>query len=166
MRNFGSGGVTCSDVIVNGGFESDEGWEILETSYPAGYTSTLAYTGSRSMRVGIPAGLSGGGKCTYSAVAQTITLTTGYSATLRYWVYPVYEDADEGDLQYVWLVDGYGTTHILNQARENLAGWVERELDLSTFAGQTVSLRFSVMNDGDDDTSALYVDDVALEVCP
>ena len=160
------GGPTCTDVIVNGGFESDAGWEILDTSYPAIYTSTLAHTGARSVRVGIPAGLPGGGKRTYSAVAQTITLTAGYSATLRYWVYPVYEDGDEGDLQYVWLVDGYETTHILSTARDDLAGWVERELDLSAFAGQTVSLRFSVMNDGDDDTAAMYVDDVVLEVCP
>ncbi|HEC33886.1 MAG TPA: hypothetical protein ENI37_04140 [Chloroflexi bacterium] len=166
LQQYGEAPPPCSDIIVNGGFESDAGWEVLATSYPAGYTTTPTHTGLRSMRIGIPAGLPGGGKRTYSAVAQTLTLPAGHSATLYYWVYPIYEDADDGDLQYVWLVDGYGTTHILSTARENLAAWVERELDLSAFAGQTVSLRFSVRNDGNDDTAVTYLDDVRVEVCP
>jgi bacillopeptidase F (M6 metalloprotease family) len=45
-------------------------------------------------------------------------------------------------------------------------GWVWREYDVSAYLGQTVTLVIGAKNDGDDDTAAMYVDEVALEVCP
>jgi len=165
LRKYAPEPPTCTDVVVNGGFETDAGWEILNVSYPAAYTTTLVHTGARSMRVGIPADRPGMTTTTYSAISQAVVLTPGLAVTLRYWVYPVYEDADEGDLQYVWLVDGSGTTHLLDTFRENLAAWTEREVDLSAFAGQEVSLRFSVRNDGDDDTAMMLLDDVRVTAC-
>lgn len=166
LRDYWEEPAPCTNLIDNGGFEYDSAWEVLDTSYHAGYSTSMAHGGSRSMRVGIPAGLSGGGEQTYSAVAQMVTVPSHCTATLRYWVYPVYEDADLGDLQYVWVVDSDDEIHFIHTSRDNLSGWLEHELDLSEFAGQTISLRFSVMNDGDDDTAAMYVDDVVLEVCP
>jgi hypothetical protein len=166
LRRFQVEPETCMDVIVNGGFETDAGWTIMQVSYPAAYTTMMSYAGARSARVGIPSGSPGGGAVTYSAISQTIALPPGYSATLQYWVYPVFEDQDDGDLQYAWLVDAYDEIRYLRRARENLMAWVEREVDMSAFAGQTVSLRFSVMNDGDDDTAVTYLDDVRVLVCP
>ena len=156
----------CTDAIVDGGFESDAAWAIVDTGYLAAYTTTVVHTGARSVRVGIPADRPGGSSTTYSSISQTVTLTAGCAATLRYWVYPIYEDADDGDWAYVWLVDGFGDTHFLRTGRENLAAWVEREADLSAFAGQTVRLHFSVRNDGDDDTAVTYLDDVRVVLCP
>ena len=158
--------VVCTDVLVNGGFETDAGWRIMQVSYPAAYTTTMAYAGTRSARVGIPSDRPGGGAVTYSAISQTIALPSGHSAMLKYRVYPVYEDIDEGDKQYAWLVDAYGETHFLHTSRDNLMTWVAREVDMSAFAGQTVSLRFSVKNDGDNDTAVTYLDDVRVWVCP
>jgi N-acetylmuramoyl-L-alanine amidase len=167
LREFGLPPPACSDLIVNGGFETDEGWQIVDTSYPAAYTTTLAYEGARSMRVGIPVGRPGlpNGPYSYSSVSQTVSLPPGYQATLRYWVYPVYEATDYEDWQYVWLRYD-GSAHLLYTARENLAAWVEREVDLTAFAGQTVKLHFSVRNDEDDDTAVMYLDQVRVEVCP
>jgi hypothetical protein len=156
----------CTDVIVDGGFEAETAWTIVDTSYPAAYTSTVVHTGARSMRVGIPADRPGGASTTYSSISQTVTLGEGWEAALRYWVYPVYEDGDEGDLAYVWLVDEFGATHFLWTGRENLAAWREMEVDMSSFAGQTVRLHFSVRNDGDDDTAVTYLDDVRVVACP
>jgi hypothetical protein len=41
-----------------------------------------------------------------------------------------------------------------------------RQYDLSAYVGQTVTIYIGTVNDGDDYTSALYVDDVKVEVCP
>jgi hypothetical protein len=166
LRGFAAEPDPCTDLIVNGGFETDAGWTLMQVSYPAAYTTTMAYEGARSMRVGIPSGRTGGGTVTYSAISQTITLPSDMDATLRHRVYPVYQDIDEGDKQYAWVVDAYDQTHFLYTTRDNLMAWVLREADLSAFAGQTVSLRFSVKNDGDDDTAVTYLDDVRVIVCP
>ncbi len=156
----------CADVIVDGGFETGEGWQIVETSYAAGYANDLVRSGDRSMRVGIPPGQAGGGAITYSSISQTVALPAGSTATLRYWIYPIYQDDDDEDLQYVWLVDAAGTTQVLATSRDDGWGWDEHTLVLSAFAGQTIRLHFSVKNDGDSDVATIYLDDVRLEVCP
>ncbi|MEA3342264.1 MAG: hypothetical protein U9R15_20040, partial [Chloroflexota bacterium] len=52
-RNFspggGGGGGPCVEVILNGGFEKDEGWVLNH----AVYTTTHVYSGTRSARVGV-----------------------------------------------------------------------------------------------------------------
>ena len=116
------------------------------------------------MRVGILPDQSGGGTISYSSISQTVALPAGSRATLRYWIYPIYQD-DDGDLQYVWLVDAAGTTRHLATSRDDGWAWDERILDLSAFAGQTIRLHFSVKNDGDGDVATIYLDDVRLEVC-
>ena len=40
------------------------------------------------------------------------------------------------------------------------------EYDMSGYLGQTVTLYIGTYNNGDDDTAAMYIDDVTLEVCP
>jgi len=167
LRGYTGPAPGCNDLIVNGGFENSDVWEIVDTAYLAGYTTDQAHTGARSMRVGIPPDSSGVVSVTYSSISQTLSVPAGYTATLRYWTYPICQDPAGEDLQYVWLVDGGGETRYLTPlVCENLHAWDERELDLTPYAGQTVSLRFSVKNDGDDRVATTYLDDVRVEVCP
>jgi bacillopeptidase F (M6 metalloprotease family) len=56
--------------------------------------------------------------------------------------------------------------HSLDQWHSEAGIWGQREYDLSAFLGQTVTLYVGTRNDGDDDTAAMYVDDVMLDVCP
>jgi hypothetical protein len=48
---------------------------------------------------------------------------------------------------------------------ENLAYWLSRQFDLTNFRGQAISVLFGAANDGWNGNTALYVDDVYLEVC-
>jgi bacillopeptidase F (M6 metalloprotease family) len=48
----------------------------------------------------------------------------------------------------------------------NAQTWEARELDLSAYAGQEVTLFFGVKNDGDEEGAALYLDDLFVEACP
>jgi len=110
--------------------------------------------------------MTGGDQTIYSSVMQVVTLTEGSSATLSLWVYPIGEGGDTGDYHYIGVLDSEGVYHALDHWRSDAQAWELRQYDLSAYVGQTVTIYIGTVNDGDDDTSALYVDDVALEVCP
>jgi len=164
-HNFESGGNTCTDVLVNGGFESDEGW-VLNLLATYNNDSTYVHSGAWSMQVGIPEGEPGGGAPIYSSVSQQVTLTAGTNATLSLWIYCISEGNDSGDQHYITLYDQWGGHHVLDTTTTHKPEWVPRQYDLSPYLGQTVTLYIGAKNDGDDDTAALYVDDVMLEICP
>ena len=169
LRHFGEPQVSCPDVIVDGGFETGQGWTIVGTSYLAGYTEDVAHSGARSVRIGIPPGETGGISVTYSSISQTVSILAGSAATLHYWTYPICEDPAGGGAQYVWLVDAAGETQVLTPRPfpcEDLRAWDERHIDLSSFAGQTIRLHFSVKNGRGISVTTTYLDDVRLEVCP
>jgi hypothetical protein len=155
----------CVDVVVNGGFETDEGWIINNTPLPAAYTTQNPRSGARSMRLGSVRPLTGTGAVSYSSVDQTLPLPNGISATLTLWLYPINENGDAGDLQYLGLYDEEGNWETLWSDRLDTRRWIYHQIDLTPYVNQVINLRFSVKNDGDDDASALYIDDVRLEVC-
>jgi len=148
----------CEDLIVGGDFEQEHpAWELIND---ATYSTAQVHGGTRSIDVG---GMTLG---TYSSVHQALTLPAAATITVRYWEYPIYLGAGAGDLQYVWVWDESGVRHTLYSARDNTAGWVERQLDISAFAGQAVTLWFSVHNDSNAaDMAEMYVDDVQVLVC-
>jgi bacillopeptidase F (M6 metalloprotease family) len=149
-------------VVANGGFESDGGWSLNRLAV---YETSRVHSGARSARVGIPPGESGGGEAVWSSVSQELTLPAGSEATLHLWAYPINEGDDPGDQHYVVLFDEAGGYHSLESSTADQRSWVFREYDLSAFVGQTVTLYIGAKNDGDDDTTSMYIDDVALEVC-
>jgi hypothetical protein len=87
-------------VLVNGGFETGEGWVLnrLAVYVSVNDGAGLVHSGSRSVRVGIPPGEPG--RYVYSSVAQTSVVLSGDTAVLRLWVYPVGEPADPDDWHY------------------------------------------------------------------
>ena len=101
-------------------------------------------------------------------MAQTFVMPSGDTATLRLWVYPISEGDDLEDWHYVSLRDELGVNHALDQWQSDAQAWELREYDLNEhvvqLAGQTVTLYIGTRNDDNDDTSALYVDDVVLEI--
>ena len=165
LKNYPAEPPACRDVISNGGFETDAGWAINNTPVPAAYSTEQAHSGQRSMRLGIVPPGAGTGSTSYSSVDQSVPLPHSSGITLTFWLYPLNSNGDEGDLQYVGLYDEEGTWQFLWSGRLDSADWSRHEIVLTPFAGQVVNLRFSVKNDGDDDTTALYVDDARLEAC-
>lgn len=161
LRGLGGGPPPCTNVIVNGGFESDAGWTLNKLAI---YQTDQVRSGARSARVGIPPGEPG--VYIYSSINQTVELPAGRSGALRLWVYPVSENNDPDDLHYVWLEDQWGGSHALELTTSDSREWTPGEYDLTDYLGQTVTIWIGAKNDGDDDTAAVYVDDVELAVCP
>ncbi len=175
----------CAQVIVNGGFEGDSGWEIPSTEYLAGYSSAQAHSGSRSMRTGItdPAQ----NISSYSSARQMVTVPVGTaSATLTFWLKPysaqlmgnstlaepaIGTQVDSvvmtGDVQYVLVLDSnFNIIQYLVWQVSNSQAWTQYQFNLAGFAGKTIWLHFGTYNDGLDGVSSMYVDDVTLDVCP
>jgi hypothetical protein len=150
-------------VLLNGGFETDEGWVLNRLAV---YDTVQVHSGARSARVGIlPGGL---GSDVYSSVAQTFVMPPADAATLELWVYPIGEGGDTGDGHYVILRDELGTQYLLDLWQSDARKWERREYDLGAYmaslAGRAVTLYIGTRNDGDGDVAALYVDDVVVEV--
>ncbi len=58
------------------------------------------------------------------------------------------------------------TITTLVKQQSNAQTWTPYEFDLSLYAGRTFYLYFGVYNNGTGNVTAMYVDDVSLQVCP
>ena len=178
---------SCPDIIVNGGFETDAGWQLPLTPYPAVYDYAQAHSGLRSLRTGIAE--PGANILSYSSAWQLVTVPdTTSQATLALWVYlartselassmsnhplppplvwpPVSPLAD--DAQYILILDEYGQLlETLFWAQSDDRQWQALAFDLRPYAGQTIRIHFGSFNNGLGPVTAMYVDDVSLLVCP
>ncbi len=175
---------TCTNAVANPSFEENAVWQINANEFPAGYWWGFGHSGVRSMRIGI--NYANDNRYSYSSVEQAVRIPSPLaSAKLGYWLYPqtsepvaaltppavVPTSSQEraklsDDAQMVLLLHGQGQQMVLRFMRQNPGRWVYYEHDLSAFRGQTVRLYFGVFNDGWGGITAMWADDVALNVCP
>lgn len=155
----------AGELLVNGGFESDEGWVFGDTPIRGGYDSSLVRSGSRAGRLGAT---SGPDKFSFSSVWQRVTIPAeAGQVQLSAYVYPISQD-QYSDIQTIAILDqGFKLKRTLSQDLSNSQTWEARTYDLSDLRGQTVFIYFSVFNRGRTGRlSAMYVDDVSLTWSP
>ncbi|MBN1400229.1 MAG: hypothetical protein JXA74_05290, partial [Anaerolineae bacterium] len=152
----------CSEQIVNGDLEAQGGWAVLDTAFPARYTSERTRSGAQSMLLGItdPAA----NAYSYSSVEQTLTLPQEPYISLSFWYYPLSSDPGN-DRQYLLVLDAQGGFRTLMWAVSDAQTWLHKSYDLSAYAGTEITVRFGAFNDGQDGTTAMYLDDVSLQAC-
>jgi hypothetical protein len=151
-------------LIVNGGFETDEAWEIPETDYPAQYTTERARSGSRSMRLGVQPGAN---VYSYSSVQQTVDIFGWVAdATLSFYYYPLMQGGDGDRLYFCVLRASDGQSLGCDHWTDTQQAWTLRTVDLAAHVGTRIIVRFGVKNDGLADTSTAYLDDIELWVRP
>ncbi|HUV27255.1 MAG TPA: hypothetical protein VMW34_07790 [Anaerolineales bacterium] len=177
---------TCSDLIINSGFENSTGWERPITNYTAVYSNKLPRNGLRSMRTGIV--LSSDNIYSYSSARQGVSISNdAKSALLSLWVYPISGETNltlaapeltlgepvdtqnfSGDFQYILILDQYDNLlETLDIGLSNSQTWTHKSFDLSHYIGSYSKLKihFGTYNNGYGGVSAMYVDDVTLQVC-
>ncbi|MEA3346108.1 MAG: cohesin domain-containing protein [Chloroflexota bacterium] len=156
----------CEELVENGGFETDEAWEIPDTAFSADY-SDEAHSGERSMRLGIPPGYPD--SYAYSSVYQDVTIPfEAESATFSFWYKPYTVDSSGWDRQYVLLYDTSGSLRdTALWGLYNSGEWTHHTFDVSSYAGETLRLYFGVYNNSYYyyGRTWMYVDDVSLEWC-
>ena len=183
--NFSTNLVACTDIILNGGFETDSGWELPITEYKASYSTAVVHQGLRSLRTGIVNVADN--RYSYSSGRQIVTVPSGIaSANLIFYTYPqtteavakpeipespegitIGESTLSGDVQYVVVTDLYGTVKkTLLWQKSNASTWQGYSFDMTQFAGQTIQLHFGTYNDGALGITSMYIDDVVFQLCP
>jgi hypothetical protein len=153
---------SARQLITNSGFETDLGWLVPQTAYPAGYSTERVHTGSRSMRLGITGG---GNVYSWSSCQQAIQIPTGLKrADLSFYYYPMMDTAG-GDWLYLCILEA--NTDIQLQCDNWIApngSWQQRTFDLRSYAGLNIKIHFTVKNNGTGGPSSVYLDDVNLWV--
>ena len=93
---------------------------------------------------------------------MTVNLADSGPIYLNAWIKQSTTDGFYWDQQRIYLTDANGTfiTNLLNTLATS--DWHNVSYDLSAYAGQTVRVYFSVHDDGWDDPSRMWVDDVAV----
>ncbi|GLZ36996.1 M4 family metallopeptidase [Actinokineospora sp. NBRC 105648] len=141
------------NAITNGGFESGQsGWS--ESAVVTNSTQQAPRSGSYY------AWLLGNGATASEAISQRVTVPNTAAPTLRYWL--KITTAETGSTAYdVLRVQVNGTTRVTYSNANAGTSYVQRSLDLSAYRGQTVTLRFSGVEDAYLATNFL-LDDVSL----
>ncbi|MFD0635983.1 ricin-type beta-trefoil lectin domain protein [Catenulispora yoronensis] len=165
----GGGGCTAAQLLTNPGFESgaSTGWT---------GTSTLGFNPITNSTSGEPthagsweAWLNGNGSADTDTVAQKVTIPAGCTATVSYWLHI---DSTEStttatpDTLSVQLLNSSGTVLTTLATYSNLnkaSGYTQHSSDVSAYAGQTVTLRFTgTETDKNGGTTSFVLDDTAL----
>ncbi len=180
---------TCQNYIQNASFEYFSDWGIPITTYPASYSTALAHSGLQSMRTGIvnPSA----NKYSYSDTYQIIKIPSDATqATLTTYLYMLSDEVSTsgilaqpmpevphdrvfgeaelaGDVQYVLILNEYGyVIETLLWKLKDTQAWNYWQFDLLKYRGQTIRLQIGTYNDGGGSgVTAMYVDDVILDVC-
>lgn len=154
---------TCLEQAANASFEVDGGWEIPFTARPAEYTNLKAHSGGRSLALGIT---EGNNVRSYSSARQLFDLPADATQiTLAFWYLPLSED-EVHDRQYVLILDEQNNTlETLMWVGKNDGLWLSRAHSLTGYAGRRIKLHFGVYNDGQGGITAMYLDDVSVQVC-
>ena len=165
----GGGGCTAAQLLVNPGFESgaSTGWT---GSSSLGFNPITNSTSGEPPHGGSwEAWLNGNGSADTDTVSQSVTIPAGCTATLSYWLHV---DTTEStttatpDTFTVQLIGSSGSVLTTLASYSNLnkaSGYTQHSGDVSAYAGQTVTLRFTGKEtDTKGGTTSFVLDDTAL----
>lgn len=159
---------TCSNVILNGGFETTGNWALGPGPLPPAYVSSPVQSGSFAMQTGSPAATT---QAAYSWVYQNIKIpSNATSADLTFWVWLQSGSSAGADKQQALLMVPGSTNlnapyQVLWSTQQNAPVWQRVPLSLLNQKGLTLDLYFNTYNDGQGGSTAMVVDSVSLTIC-
>jgi hypothetical protein len=156
-------------AILNGGFETGDftHWTIDGSNPMPFVTNTLSHTGTYSAVAGganggNPICGSGSEPTGDSSFYQQFTVPVG-GGTLSFWHQDCTTDSITFDWQDAYITDSSGTIlQTIFHVCDSTGAFLNTQVDMTPYAGQTVRIKFLVHQDGFGDLTAMYVDDVAL----
>ncbi|RPF36132.1 S53 family peptidase [Streptomyces sp. TLI_185] len=152
----GSSGGTCtsSQLLGNQGFESGNTTWTASSGVITNSSSESAHAGSYY------AWLDGYGSSHTDTLSQSVTVPSGCKATFTFYLH--IDTAETGSTAYDKLTVTAGSTTLATYSNVNAAsGYAQKSIDLSSYAGSTVTLKFSGVEDSSLQTS-FVLDDTAV----
>lgn len=156
---------SCTQLLSNNSFDSNTDWLMLLGHYAARYTNESVWSAPRSLRTGMAPGDNYAG---FSSARQAVPIPAdAASATLSLRYLPQTGSAADTDRQYIGLLDAEGSyiASVVPSGLTHSDDWLSASYDLADYRGQTIYIYLGVKNDGVDNSTRLYVDDVQVEVC-
>ncbi|MER5638536.1 M4 family metallopeptidase [Kitasatospora sp. NPDC002227] len=153
--NTTGGGCTSTQLLGNAGFETGTAapWTMTAGVLDSG-TSQASHSGSWK------AWLDGYGSAHTDSISQTVTIPAGCKATLSFWLH--IDTAETGSTQYDKLTVSANGTALKTYSNVDAAtGYTQRSIDLSAYAGQSVTIKFNGVEDSSLQTS-FVIDDTAV----
>jgi hypothetical protein len=155
---------SCSELIVDGGFETGGAWQLGADPVPPEYVTDPVHAGARSLALGITQGAN---VSTYSSARQTVAIPADAAgARLSFWFTAVVGESPGADKMQLLLLNPDDTVlAILWTSGSGSPDWSQLTYDVTPWRGRPVQVYFNVINDGAGGTAAMVLDDVALAVC-
>ncbi|NUS10683.1 MAG: M4 family peptidase [Streptomyces sp.] len=152
----GGGSCTSTQLLGNAGFESGNTTWTATSGVITSSSSQAARTGSYK------AWLDGYGATHTDTLSQSVTIPSGCTGTTFTFYLHIDTAETTTSTQYDKLTVTAGSTTLATYSNLNAAsGYVQKSFSLSAFAGQTVTLKFSGVEDSSLQTS-FVVDDTAV----
>jgi hypothetical protein len=151
--------------LPNSDFETYDSWQLGTAPVFPTYLAGEGMYGSRAIRLGNE---DQENIASYSSIRQTVHLPAWPAALgLRFWYRPLSEGLDADDYQELLLLqpDTQDVEARLWRITRDDRRWLQQFVDLSSYRGRWLSLYFNVINDGAGGRTAMYLDDVCLELC-
>ncbi|MDH6580378.1 putative Ig domain-containing protein [Kitasatospora sp. MAP5-34] len=152
-------GCTPAQLIGNGGFETGSAapWTATSGVINSDTTSEPAHSGSYD------AWLDGYGSAHTDTLSQAVTIPAGCKASFTYWLH--IDTAKTGTTASDKLtVTANGTTlKTFSNVNAN-SGYALQTVDLSAYAGQTVTLKFTGVENSSSAQTSFVIDDAAVNV--
>jgi hypothetical protein len=159
----------CTNVVRNGGFEDNGGWQEYSSAESAIIDPQLPRTGARS------AWLGGTDREPIQYIYQDVTIPAGATRVELIYYRLIHREttgilgAFSADADFAVLVANPDTGDVLAElellsSAQGDDTWRESRLDLSQFAGRAISLVFHSENPRGN-VSSFFVDDVAINAC-
>ncbi|MEI7892439.1 MAG: S8 family serine peptidase [Myxococcales bacterium] len=156
-----SGGATCTGVLSNGGFEAVRTWWTQRSTQGAPLVCTAATCGVRAQgRTGNYVAWLGKLPNEFSELGQTLLVPE--AARLSFWYRVDSSDLCSGDSGSVQIEVGGVAQRVVPFdlcAATSPGKWINRQVDLSAYAGMTAAVWFRVRTNGTS-PSSLWLDDV------
>ncbi|WP_199873982.1 M4 family metallopeptidase [Streptomyces sp. Root369] len=156
VSSSGGGSCTSAQLLGNQGFESGSTTWTASSGVITNSSSQAARTGSYK------AWLDGYGSTHTDTLSQSVTIPSGCTGTTFTFYLHVDTAETTTSTQYDKLTVIAGSTTLATYSNLNAAsGYVQKSFSLSAFAGQTVALKFSGVEDSSLQTS-FVIDDTAV----
>ncbi|MGB1253133.1 MAG: hypothetical protein ACPG8W_21150 [Candidatus Promineifilaceae bacterium] len=154
------------NLLTNGDFElgRDGSWREQSTWGFDLVVHESAYGGTVPPQSGEHLAWLGGARWEKSYISQEVTLPEGENAVVNFSYWIESRDWCGYDWGVVYIFDGSNFYRVWSQTLcrgSETDGWADAEIDISSFAGQTVRVLFNARNDGWY-RSSMYVDDVSV----
>ncbi|GAA0343108.1 putative Ig domain-containing protein [Actinoallomurus spadix] len=155
VNTVGGGCSSSGNKVSNGGFESGTSpWTTTSGVVSANGSGESAHSGTHF------AWLDGYGTTHTDSATQSVTIPSGCTASLSFWLH--IDTSEAGSTVYDKLTVKVGSTTLATYSNVDAAsGYTQKTFDVSSYAGQTVTLSFSGTEDSGLQTS-FTIDDVAI----